>query len=310
MLKLETLNYLYRVYQFNSIRLAAESIPVAPSTISSALHKLEKEWGITLLERTYRGIELTEAAQAIALASKNLFIEADKIESLIKIERAKCDHLNTAAGRLTLILCKGWWHGSMEVILPYLLRQGLEVDLPDHALDNAQYLQMVENDPLTVLINFFIEPADKLLKNYPHVRSSKISSSKPCIVLAADSELIPLDKKDISPKEAVKLPFLRFTEGYDQAFPIFDLLREYGELNIVENISSIQALTAMLACNKGVSVGARSNINPLTNAKNQTESLRFVPLRTDTQFSLILCSHEDLPEGYLTILQAMLREFV
>lgn len=308
MLKLEMLNYLYRVYQFNSIRLAAESIPVAPSTISSALHKLEKDWGITLLERTYRGVELTAAAQAIAVASKNLFMEADKIESLIKVERAKCGQLNTAAGQLTLILCKGWWQGSTEIILPYLLKQGLDVNLPDYALDNMQYLQMVESDPLTVLINFFVEPADKLLASYPHVRSSKLNASKPCIVLAHNSELIAPDKKDISLKEAVKLPFLRFTEGYDQAFPIFEMLEEYGPLNIVENISNVQVLTAMLACNKGVSVGAKGNIiRPLS---TQGESLRFVPLRTDTQLSLILCCHENLPEGYLAVLQAMLREFI
>lgn len=308
MLKLEMLNYLYRVYQFNSIRLAAESIPVAPSTISSALHKLEKEWGITLLERTYRGIELTEAAQTIALASRNLFIESDRIENLIKIEQAKCGRLNTAAGQMTLILCKGWWQGSTEIILPYLMKHGLDVNLPDYALDNAQYLQMVENDPMTVLINFFVEPADKLLSCYPHVRSSKLSSSKPCIVLSQNSELIAPDKKDISLKEAVKLPFLRFTEGYDQAFPIFEMLQEYGTLNIVENVSNVQVLTALLACNKGVSVGARGNIiRPLS---TQGDSLRFVPLRTDTQLSLILCYHENLPEGYLTILQAMLREFI
>lgn len=42
MLKLEPLLYLNRVYRFNSIKLAAESIPISPSTISSALHKLEK----------------------------------------------------------------------------------------------------------------------------------------------------------------------------------------------------------------------------------------------------------------------------
>ena len=309
MLKLEALNYLYRVYQFNSIRLAAESIPVAPSTVSSALHKLEKEWGITLLERTYRGVELTEAAKAIALAARSLFLEADKVENLIKRERSKQSMLQQAARPLTLLLCRGWWQGSSEVILPYLTAQHLDVSLPDYKLTNAQYLQMVEADPLTVLINFFVEPAEPLLENYPQVRWQKFSSSKPCIILSAESNWIAPDKKEILPKDAVKLPFLRFTEGYDQALPIFNLLAQYGELHIVADVSSVQVLTALLACNKGVSVGAKSNLLG-NDQKNAALALRYVPLRTEVKLSLLLGYHEKLPEGYLVLLEHMLRQFV
>ncbi len=309
MLKLEALNYLYRVYQFNSIRLAAESVPVAPSTISSALHKLEKEWGILLLDRTYRGVELTEAAKTIALAARGLFLEADKVESLIKSERAKQSVLRQASRPLTLLLCRGWWQGSSEVILPYLTAKELDVSLPDYSLTNEAYLQMVAADPLTVLINFFMEPAEALLAHYPQIRWLKFSSSKPCIILAPESDWIAPEKKEILPKDAVKLPFLRFTEGYDQALPIFDLLSAYGELNIVADVSSVQVLTAMLACNKGVSVGAKGNIH-WQGRENAALALRYVPLRTDVKLSLLLCYHEKLPEGYLAVLKHMLQQFV
>lgn len=83
MLKFEQLYYLYLVHRFNSVKLAAESIPVTPSAVSTAIHKLEKEIGISLLERTYRGIELTEPACKIAEAFGKVVEQMENVQEII-----------------------------------------------------------------------------------------------------------------------------------------------------------------------------------------------------------------------------------
>ena len=295
MLRLEVLDYLYRVYRFNSIRLAAESIPVAPSTISSALHKLEKEWDLTLLNRTYRGIELTDTAQKIAKASVSLFAEVEKLEELIKEEQGLLDP--KSANKLTVFLSRGWWYGRSTEIFTYFQEKGVDIELPDLLYKNRDYLQIVEQNRQAVLINFFTEPVEADFLEYKKVRYFKLSSSKPCIIAAQKSVYLPDDIKEITPKDAVKLPFLRYSEGIDQAQPIFDLLSKYGQLNIVEEVSNLQLLTTKIKYDKGVSVAAQEDYNRLE------ETYRYVPIRSDLKLSLLLCYNEGLPEKYVKLLR-------
>lgn len=301
-LKLESLNYLCRVYQFNSIKLAAESVPVAPSTISAAIHKLEKEWGIPLLIRTYRGIELTEEGKKIAMASEKLFNEVDNIETLIKIETSKRKRLSAENEKLTLLMSRGWWQGKTAEILPHLLNRGIQVEIPDLAYNNEKCLSLVDQNQTTVLLSYFMEPLKEKVADYSHVRFIKIRSGKPCILLRKDSKWASPEKISFLPKEAVRLPFLRFTEGYDQTFDILEILEDYGKINIVANISNISVLIAMLKADLGVAVGCEEKI------LERDKDLRFIPIKTEKRFSFSMCYNENIPEGYLVILQNMLKD--
>ncbi len=302
MLKVEVLDYLYRVYRFNSIQLAAESIPVAPSTISSALHKLEKDWGITLLNRTYRGIELTESAQVIAKASVPLFMEMEKLEKIIAKEQGIFEPQR--AEKLTLFLPRGWWRGSAAQIFTYFQENNIDVILPDLLYTNEEYLRIIDKDKYAVLCNFFTEPAEDSFTGHPHIRFFKIFSSKPCIIAAANSTLVPAKIKEISLKEAARLPFLRYTEGIDQGLPIFNLLSKHGQLNIVHEVSNVSLLVSMIKCNKGVGLGTKSTLG------YTSDMLQFIPIRTDFRLSLLLCYHETLPEKLVDSLRQMHKELI
>lgn len=302
MLKLDSLLYLYKVYRFNSIKLAAESIPVSPSTISASLHKLEKEWGIPLLIRNYQGVELTDSAKRLAIASKNLFTEVENVENIIRMEQRNQYALKCQNEKLIVLLSRGLWQGSIGELLPFFLEHHVNVDFPDLSYSNERYLEIVDKNKMAILINWFAEPTEEIVQNYPNVCFSKHSSGKPCVILSPTSQFVSLDKKELSPKEALELPFLRFTEGYDHAFTIFEMLSEYGEVNIVANISNIQVLQTMLECDRGVSVGSSYKIN-------EEKNLRYIPIRSDLRFSFMLCYNKDLPEGYVLLLKHLLDIF-
>ena len=301
-LKLESLLYLNQVYRFNSIKLAAESIPVSPSTISAALHKLEKEWDVPLLIRTYQGVELTDSAKRIAVASKNLFIEVENVENLIRMEQRQQYSLKDQDKTLIVLLSRGLWQGSTGKLLAYFLEYSINVDFPDLSYNNERYLEMVDKNQMAILINWFAEPAEDLLINYPHVKYIKHSVGKPCVIMAPNSKFVSPDKKELTPKEALELPYFRFTEGYDHAFTIFEMLAEYGEVNIVANISNVQVLQTMMECDRGVSVGSSYRFK-------EEKDLRYVPIRSDLRFSFVLCYNEKLPEGYVVLLKHLLDKF-
>lgn len=302
MIKLESLLYLNQVYRFNSIKLAAESIPVSPSTISAALHKLEKEWDIPLLIRTYQGVELTDSAKRIAIASKNLFTEVENVENLIRMEQRQQYSLKERDKPLIVLLSRGLWQGSTEKLLTYFLKYNINVDFPDLSYGNERYLEMVDKNKMAILINWFAEPAEDLLDNYPHVKYIKHSVGKPCVIMAPNSKFVASEKKELTPKEALELPYFRFTEGYDHAFKIFEMLEEYGKVKIIGNISNIQVLWTMMKCDRGVSVGSSYKFK-------EEKDLWYVPIRSELRFSFVLCYNEELPEGYVVLLKHLLDKF-
>ena len=62
---LQQLQYLIAIAESNSINQAAQSLFVSQSSISKAVKQLEEELGFALLDRSYRGISFTPAAQSV-----------------------------------------------------------------------------------------------------------------------------------------------------------------------------------------------------------------------------------------------------
>ena len=142
-------------------------------------------------------------------------------------------------------MSRGWWQGATQRILPYLLDKEVKVNLPDLPYGNEKLLQLVNEEENTMLINFFYEPMEKSMSEYPQIAFKKISSGSPGLLVRNDSQWISKDAKYILPENVSKIPILRFTEGYDIVFSILERLEEYGSLNIIENISNVQVLLAM-----------------------------------------------------------------
>ena len=306
MFDIKSLDYLYRVYQFRSIRLAAESIPTSSSTVSSAIHKLEKKWGVKLLERTYRGIELTEFACKVAVAAEPLFEDAKKIQQMILNERQKETEqadLERIDLTLQIYLSRGWWQSSLDFCFPYLAERGIKAVFPDAKYDYEKNLRQVNDNPAAVVINYFLEPVQIDSEHYPNVRYEKLSSPKPCIIVSKKNTLIPESMHSISPKDVIKLPIVRFTEGFDQSYDVIEMLARYGEPNIVSNVSNLQVLMAMIENLEVVSIGY------VVDAPQKSD-FRYIPINGSIRHSLLLCYNQNLPKDYLPVLRDMAKQVI
>ncbi len=283
MLKLDALNYLYQTYRFGSIRLAAESIPVAPSTISASLHKLEKEWGIQLLDRTYRGIRFAPAGERIAAAAKDLLEKSDEIEAIINEERGGGEEA-ASNEPITVLLARAIWQTSTKSVLAALQKEKRRIQLPDFNFGNEKCLKRVNEEQGTMLISYFKEPFEYAMGKYENIGYRRLSSGKPYIIAAKDSTLIEKGTRELAPEEAAKLPFARFTEGYSNNLEVFEMLESYGKVNIVDNFSSIQVLFGEVGLDHAVTVGC--------GALGDTEFFKhfqYIPIRTDMQLTLVHC---------------------
>jgi molybdate transport repressor ModE-like protein len=95
-LNLERLRVLQAVARHGSVTAAAAELHVTTSAVSQQLTKLERESGTTLVERSGRGIRLTDAAHLLAG-------HADALLSLAELAQADVDaQAGTVAGGLVL----------------------------------------------------------------------------------------------------------------------------------------------------------------------------------------------------------------
>jgi DNA-binding transcriptional LysR family regulator len=123
MLDLHRLKALHAVAVYGSVGAAAEALMVTPSAISQQLAKLERETGSTLIERSGRGVKLTDAAGLLA-------DHAERILALVATAEADFEALRgTVVGRLSMAAFPTAARGLLPGALKELNRLHPELDL-------------------------------------------------------------------------------------------------------------------------------------------------------------------------------------
>ena len=82
MLQSTPLWYLIQVGNYQSVSIAAERLHISQPSLSIAIKKLEDELGLKLLERTYRGVCLTEDGKKVVELANKAFSYFDEIEKI------------------------------------------------------------------------------------------------------------------------------------------------------------------------------------------------------------------------------------
>ena len=113
MLDVHRLNMLREVAQRGSIHAAATSLAYTPSAISQQLSKLEKEVSAQLLERTGRGVRLTEMGRIVVDGSWDVFASLDRLEATIDSARGEI-HGEVRVGAFA--------SAAIEIVSPAIVR--------------------------------------------------------------------------------------------------------------------------------------------------------------------------------------------
>jgi DNA-binding transcriptional LysR family regulator len=93
------LHYLHETVRFGSVRAAAAGLDINPSVISRQIAQLEKELGITLIERLSRGIRPTEAGELLLQRFRQWSADQDDtIAKLRDLQGLKRGHIDIVLG--------------------------------------------------------------------------------------------------------------------------------------------------------------------------------------------------------------------
>ncbi|MER7500769.1 LysR family transcriptional regulator [Nonomuraea pusilla] len=134
MLDLNRLKALHAVHVYGSVGAAADALKVTPSAVSQQIAKLERETGARLMERSGRGVRLTDAAGLLAE-------HAERILALVETAKADFEALRgEVVGRLNVAAFPTAARGLMPRAV---------ASLRDHHPD--LWLQLYEREPERVL---------------------------------------------------------------------------------------------------------------------------------------------------------------
>lgn len=125
MIEIAALRALVAVEQQGSVVAASEAIGFSPSAVSQQIKKLEKQSGVTVLERHGRGVLLTDRGMALAEYGRRILGELEELQATLLADPAK------PSGVLRLVAfstaCRGLVGPMLGKLGPTLAGTGLEV---------------------------------------------------------------------------------------------------------------------------------------------------------------------------------------
>jgi DNA-binding transcriptional LysR family regulator len=264
MFSLERLRVLHAIATYGSVTAAAEVLHVTTSAISQQMAKLERETGQRLLERSGRGVRLTDAAE--------LLVEhAGRLLSLAEQARADLEaHRGAVTGRLTLAAFATAARGLVPAALRGLrlahprLRVGLEEAEPHESLPRVARGDL----DMAVVQDWFNAP----LALPEGLSRAALLDDVADVALPEDHPLAGRDTVDIY--ELADAPWITWSRGWICNAWLLHTLRSHGtEPDIAHTAAEHHTQLALVAAGLGVAVIPRLGRDPVPGG------VRFVPVR-------------------------------
>lgn len=192
---LRKLRYFIHVAEEGHIGRAAMKLNISQPPLTRQIHQLEDELGVTLFERTPKGMELTDAGHMFLVEAKNIFTLVEQATE--RTQRAGQGML----GRIDVAI---FGTGILDIIPKVLLKyrqQYPDVKVVLHTMDKAEQIEALRQRRISVGFN-------RLLSPLPDIASEQLVTEK--LVLAVhDNLLLPKDKP-FDFKELKNYPMILF----------------------------------------------------------------------------------------------------
>ncbi len=206
MIKTEWLYYLTQVAKYNSINKAAENLYMTSSAISAAMKQLELECGFSILERTYRGVKLTENGKKVVKIAERILFLQDEILNLNNVETIERKKYGLITDRQTIKLLSNKIVGPGSRVLE-------NFQLKELSSISMDYYEKLEND--SVMLMILTDENRETVENDTRIYIRYLYASKQYPVSSKNTKWIKENVKKLSRKEFEKLPKIKIKAADD-----------------------------------------------------------------------------------------------
>lgn len=284
-MRIEQLVYLVDVAKTKSINVSAERLYITQPAISDAIHKLEEELGVLLLERSKRGVSLTNAG-TVAVAHAEEII---KHLTTLRLEVTKADdrydknlagHLRIGAVSLSNIILIPEMLAEFYKLYPHILIDSFNVrhyEMKDFLLSDVMdvgILNISEHKPA----NAVNAERDDLIDNDDLV-AELIFSDPLSLIVHKDSPLAK--KKLVSLAEMLSYPMVLFGNNSVKAREINNFLINYGSMEMAVVTDNPDVYRQAIINGLGVGLFSQTSYADMFSNSPKDGVLKIVALKED-----------------------------
>lgn len=293
------LYYLIKVNDYQSISLAAENLHISQPALSQAIKNLEKNLNLTLLNRTYRGVNLTEDGEKVVELAQKAFSYFDEIEKLASSRARQSE--NFLLNDLTVYANPAY----QRLILSSYLDEYKKQENQSGALqfqnltaeDNIN--ELIKNNPSVVVMGLLDER--KTLAD--NLAMTVLNKSKCYVMCTKDFPYFPPEKTSVSFQELVNIPLIISKTHLEFQDTLFNILKLHGEPNIKTIAPDYLSCSYMVE--SGIGYGFT---NKLT--RESKKDMRYLAIRQAPKFYLALIYDKTIDEAKINKLAELIKSFI
>lgn len=253
-MRLEQLQYLTEVAKTGSINLTAERIYVCQPTITESIKKMEKELGVTVLKRSYRGVSLTEAGEKVLKAAEQMLEIYNTLDAELDLFRDNKSAQLT--GSLSVYATPGISNSILPVVLNVFSKRYPKVKTIAKESDILNVLDAIRDGQADLAVVTIVEHLlvtnnlSKLISD--NMYFEKLFYTDLCILVSSSSELA--SRKSIGMKELLKYPLVFYSSHVADWW--LDIFENYGKPNIYLKSNSSELFMDAIKENRAIGFGA------------------------------------------------------
>ncbi len=293
-MRTEQLIYLLETSRYGSINSASEQLNITAAALSLSLKSLEDEMGVLLLDRTRRGVRLTETGQKLVDCA-NVF--------LAQIEQLKgTDKPDISAVSGTLSFFTG--QNALDLFLPQMICAFYEtypnVEVQPIVAPLKTSLRQLRTAKEDFILSYDLYTNDRIRQDtfFDPTQFEFHPLSQGSVYCVAHPKLAITNYKSLSYKTLIQYPLL-FYQAESFEYTIIDTLSALGKPDKITLLNNQAIYQEMLDSGKGVGLTVLLPLKHFFLSKNS--DLKYIPIRsahqTSTfQFGYIFCREKPLTE--------------
>ena len=293
MLQSTPLWYLIQVGNYQSVSIAAEKLHISQPSLSIAIKKLEDELGLKLLERTYRGVRLTEDGEKITQLAINAFSYFDEIENYASTKKIHKQPIKN----ITIYTNPALIHILTPAFKQTEGKPDITIKTIDASVNPSQLLLEQPDTIVLAILNEQFVPPD-------NIGISILAKSKSYVICHPDFPYIPKDKYSVSYKDLLDIPLAVTSHGFEFQDTLLHILKLHGTPNIKATVNDIFSLNVMME--NGLCAMFGNKLLTIDH-KNNT---RYIAIRNAPKFVTAFIYNKTIPEKTISTLVDCLKPYL
>lgn len=208
---LQQLKYIVTVAECGNITEAAEKLFIAQPSLTSAIHNIEEEMGITAFIRSNKGVELTRDGETLLSYARQILEQTDVMMEHFKGERNQKPRFSVSCQHYSFAV-----NAFVDVIREY------DADAYSFILRETQTYEIIDDVVVgrsEIGILYLSEHNEAVLSkliNKNDLNFEEIYIAKPHVFISNNHPLA--DKEEITIQDLTPYPYLVFEQGKHNSF--------------------------------------------------------------------------------------------